>query len=159
MKVIIASILLIGSFASCSPIIKETIVDTTTGGIVGGYTDKGYFPLTKGLRKKDISETEIIQWRAKGLGLLYTYDEKQLLCAIEIEKSPYLMTAKGLKTGDSLEKAKKLYGKPLKQKEINYNIGGKSYFICEAYLYRGLSVYYDTSGQIITISVGKNLAY
>lgn len=158
-KAILATILLVIAFASCSPVIKETIVDTKSGEIVGGYTDKGYFPLTKGLRKKDISETEMTQWRAKGLGLLYTYDEKQLLRAIEIEKAPDLMTAKGLKTGDSMEKAKKLYGKPLKEREVNYDIGGKTYFICEASFYRGLSIYYDREGKIITIGVGKNLTY
>ncbi len=159
MRIIFISILFIIACAACSPVIKETIVDAKSGEIVGGYTDKGYFPLTKGLRKKDISETETTQWRAKGVGLLYTYDEEQLLRAIEIEKAPDLMTAKGLKTGDSMEKAKKLYGKPLKERDVNYDIGGKTYFICEASFYRGLSIYYDREGKIIVISVGKNLIY
>lgn len=158
-KIIFASILFITTFVSCSPGIKETIVDTKSGEIVGGYTSKGYFPLTKGLRKKDIAETEMAKWRAKGLGLLYTYDDKHLLRAIEIEKTQDFMTGRELKIGDSMEKATSLYGKPLKKREINYDMGNKSYFICNASLYKGLSLYYDNDGKIITISVGKNLTY
>ncbi len=80
--VVLMSILLVAVFVSCSPIIKETIVDTTTGEIVGGYTNEGHFALINGHRKKDISEIETQNWREKGIGFMYTYDKNENIYAI-----------------------------------------------------------------------------
>ena len=58
---ILVKVLFIVIFGSCSPIIKETIVDAQSGEIVGGYTNEGHFSLINGHRKKDISEIGFIK--------------------------------------------------------------------------------------------------
>ena len=46
---ILVNVLFIVIFGSCSPIIKETIVDAKSGEIVGGYTNEGHFALITGV--------------------------------------------------------------------------------------------------------------
>ena len=60
-KVMLPSVLFTAIFISCSPVIKETIVDAQSGEIVGGYTNEGHFSLINGHRKKDISEIGFIK--------------------------------------------------------------------------------------------------
>ncbi|MDO8366457.1 MAG: hypothetical protein Q7T20_06645 [Saprospiraceae bacterium] len=151
------SIVLFFIFESCTPKIRETIVDVKSGEIIGGYTKQGYFPLSKGLRKEDFKNIDENDWRKRGLSLFFNYDETQMLRGIEIEKTQEFMTKRGLKPGDSIEKARKIYGKPWKKSEINYEIGGENYFLCNAWLYKGLTIYYESSGQINAIGVGKNI--
>ena len=157
---ILVNVLFIVIFGSCSPIIKETIVDAKSGEIVGGYTNEGHFALINGHRKKDISEIEIKNWREKGIGFMYTHDKNENLYAITIRKTENYTTSKGSKVGDDIKKAQKIYGKPLQDKKINYDIGGHLYYVGSGLFYKGLTIYYDEAdGKIISIQVGKNLLY
>jgi len=142
---------------SCSKKIREVIVDTNSGEIVGGYTSNGTFNLNDKPRKSEMKEFDAAVWREKGIAAFFSYDSLEVLTGLEIRKTQNFSTSKGLKVGDNIQIAKKMYGKPWKEREVNIIIGDESYYLCDAWFYRGLSVCYDTSGQITSIFIGKDL--
>ncbi len=159
-KLLLLGMLFAGISTSCSTSVKEIIVDAQSGEIVGGYTNKGHFSLIYGQRKKDMSEIETKNWREKGINLIYTPDTIATLCTIIVKDTEMYTTMKGLKNGDNIEKARKIYGKPLQDKKINYDIGGHIYYIGSGLFYKGLTIYYnEADGKIISIQVGKNLLH
>ncbi len=149
--------------SGCARPFHETIVDVKTGEVVGGFNPNGPLSLTKNLRKKDFPDNAIVYWGKKNIDLFFTFDSIQSLAFIEVgdESRPILdyRTSRGLMPGDPISKARKLYGKPRKKKEIYWDFGNQSLFLCNLWLYKDLSIYYNDKNIITGFGVGKNLYF
>ena len=146
--------------SSCSPVIYETVVDPDTGTVWLGYSDAAQYPFNKGLKQRSIGKDTLSVLESRGLGFLFEYQETDTLYALKIVK-PGFSTSRGIKVGDSIDDAIRVYGKPRKKKKIfmDFRPGGELLYLNDVIAYENLEFYYlskEPGKPIVVISVGRN---
>lgn len=152
MKQLVIFSMLILSFLSCSTI-KESVIDSETGVKIAGYDKDCIFRIGK-TKREDISEDQIEYYKKDSL--LFGFSIKpqnapQQCIMISAGASGKYATTKGIKSGDSIEKALKVYGKP-KARVIDYGKDEKHgiHWVYYGLFYENLSfVTIDESSSII----------
>ena len=99
---------------SCSPV-RETLVDANTGARIAGFDKKCLYRIGK-TYKQDLGEDKINNLQADGLHFLFekvqpSGNREGVLIGVSSSSGKY-QTRKGIKVGDSIKKAKEIYGGP-----------------------------------------------
>jgi hypothetical protein len=142
---------------SCSPI-KESFIDLETGQKIAGYDKDCMYSIGR-TNKSDIGNDEIDKMKHK-LYFFFADDERQAIPLgklVAVSGSPNMVTQKGIKAGDSVEKALKAYGKP-KARVIDYGMDANGYvwWIFHGLFYENLTIVTDESyDKVLGVTIGR----
>lgn len=147
-------------FSSCIGV-KETIIDVETKEKMIGFSPDCKYQIGKTKKSeysdeliKELGEDSIyLDFRGAAFGFL-GFESETLVSGSGAGK---YMSSRGLKRGDSLEKALKLYGKPIATdveywRDMEHNI----IWGCEGLFYENIAILIDTTTNTVkSISIGR----
>lgn len=156
------TLLLIGILQcwSCSSI-RESVIDLKTGEKVAGYDKNCNFQIGK-TKRSEISEERLGQLKKDNLTFRFADDPKkgaQKGQMISVAANGKYATSKGLRAGDSVQKALKIYGKP-KAKILDYgrDEGHHIHWVLHGLFYKDFAIFTDTSfTTILGFTIGEEL--
>lgn len=141
---------------SCSNI-KESVIDTQTGEKVAGYDKDCDFRIGK-TTKKEIHENRLSQFKKDSLTFGFA-DASEEGLLVSIGAAGKYATSKGVKSGDSAQKALKIYGKP-KAMILDYGKDEEHriHWVFHGLFYKNLAIFTDSSlTNVIGFTVGEGL--
>lgn len=158
MKKITLVLVVIPFFLSCSSI-KESVVDVASGQKIAGYDKDCKFRIGK-TTKEEISPTDLASFEKDSVKFLFTEGTHGKMLGVGF--SGNFSTSKGLKSGDPVEKALRIYGKPIAA-ELDYGKDevNRIHWVFHGLFYKNFSVFTDSDLKTvigISIGAGPNLS-
>ena len=135
---------------------KDTIIDAETGLKIVGYSRDCRFQIGK-TKKEDVSAEQLKIYEKDSLYLVFQYasfGQKSDKLVAGWAGGKYV-TSKGVRAGDSVEKAQSMYGKPTAT-VLEYWQDGNIHWMFHGLFYPDLAVLTDSSfTKVLGVAVGE----
>lgn len=145
---------------SCSSI-RESVIDEKTGEKIVGYDKNCNFQIGK-TKRDEISEERLGQLKKDNLTFRFADDPKEGVQKgqiVSVAASGKYATVKGLRAGDSVQKALKIYGEP-KAKILDYgkDEDHRIHWVLHGLFYKDFAIFTDASfTNILGFTIGEEL--